>query len=84
MLLRALAAFFVKRSAAWATIVVVLAATAFLGARATRVERDDDLLAFLPRTSPDIQVFYDVNRRFGGLDVALVGIAADDVLHRTS
>ncbi len=79
-MLRALAALFVKKSVAWATIVVVLVATAFLATRATRVERDDDLLAFLPRSNPDIQIFYDVNRRFGGLDVALVGIAADDAL----
>ena len=79
-MLRALAALYVKKSAAWATILVVLAATAFLSVRAARVERDDDLLAFLPRSNPDIQVFYDVNRRFGGLDVALVGIAADDAL----
>ena len=79
-MLRALAALYVKKSAAWVTIVLVLVATAFLATRATRVERDDDLLAFLPKSNPDIQVFYDVNRRFGGLDVALVGIATDDAL----
>jgi uncharacterized protein len=78
--LQALAALFVRKSAAWATIVVVVLATAFLAVRAARVERDDDLMAFLPRSNPDIQVFYEVNRRFGGLDVALVGIAADDPL----
>ncbi len=75
-MLRALAALVIKKSVAWAIIVVVLAATALLASRAPYVERDDDLLAFLPQTNPDIQVFYDVNRRFGGLDVALVGIAA--------
>jgi predicted RND superfamily exporter protein len=78
--LRALAAFFVRKSAAWATIVVVLLATGFLATRAARVERDDDLMAFLPRSNPDIKVFYDVNRRFGGLDVGLVGVAAPDAL----
>jgi len=78
--LRALAAVLVRKNAAWATVVVVVLATLFLGARATRVERDDDLLAFLPRTNPDIQVFQEVNKRFGGLGVALVGITADDAL----
>jgi hypothetical protein len=78
--LRALAALLVRKNAAWATVLVVVLGTLFLGARATHVERDDDLLAFLPRSNPDIQVFQDVNRRFGGLGVALVGIAADDVL----
>ena len=33
-----------------------------------------------PKTNPDIQVFNDVEPRFGGLDVALVGVAADDAL----
>lgn len=79
-MLRALAALFVRKTVAWATIVVVVSATLFLATRATRVERDDDLLAFLPQSNPDIRVFYDVNRRFGGLDVALVGIRADDAL----
>ena len=79
-MLRALAALFVKKSVAWATIVLVLLATAFLATQAVRVERDDSLLAFLPEKNPDIKVFRDTNRRFGGLDVALVGVAADDVL----
>jgi len=79
-MLRALAALFVQKSVAWATIVVVVAATALLAFRAAHVERDDDLMAFLPRSNPDIKVFYEVNRLFGGLDVALVGIAADDPL----
>jgi predicted RND superfamily exporter protein len=75
--LRALAALVVQKSVAWAIILVVVATTVFFATRAGHVERDDDLLAFLPQTNPDIQVFYDVNRRFGGLDVALVGIAAN-------
>ncbi|MFT3773119.1 MAG: MMPL family transporter [Minicystis sp.] len=79
-MLPALAALLVRKNAAWATVVVVVLATLFLGVRATRVERDDDLLAFLPKSNPDIQVFQDVNKRFGGLGVALVGIAADDAL----
>jgi uncharacterized protein len=80
LVLRALAALFLRKSAAWATIVVVVVATAFLAFRAAHVERDDDLLAFLPQSNADIKVFYDVNHRFGGVDVALVGIATDDAL----
>jgi hypothetical protein len=78
--LRALAAVLVRKNAAWATVILVVLGTLFLGARAARVERDDDLLAFLPADNVDIKVFHDVNRRFGGLGVALVGIAADDAL----
>lgn len=79
-MLRALAALLVRKNVAWATVVLVVIVTAILGARATRVGRDDDLLAFLPKDNPDIQVFQDVNKRFGGLGVALVGIGADDAL----
>ncbi len=79
-MLRALAALFVKKSAAWATIVVVVAATVVLAFSAAHVQRDDNLLAFLPRGNKDIQVFKDVNREFGGLNVALVGVATDDAL----
>jgi hypothetical protein len=70
----------VRKNAAWATVLVVVLATVFFATRAPLVERDDDLLAFLPRSNPDIKVFYDVNRRFGGLDVALVGITTGDAL----
>ncbi len=79
-MLRALAALFVNKTVAWATIVVVVAATALLAVRAAHVERDDSLMAFLPQSNPDIKVFRDVNAKFGGLDVALVGVATDDPL----
>lgn len=80
IVLRALAALLVRKTAAWFVVVVVVLGTVVLGARAAHVQRDDDLLAFLPKGNADIQVFQDVNKRFGGLGVALVGIAADDPL----
>ena len=64
-MLRALAALLVRKPAAWATVLIVVAATLLLASRAVRVERDDDLLAFLPKSNPDIQVFNDVAKRFG-------------------
>ncbi len=68
----------VQKSVAWAIVaaVVVLAAASVFFAR--RVQQDDDLLAFLPRENADVRVFYDVNRRFGGLETALVGIKTQD------
>ena len=78
-MLRALAALFVRKSVAWATIVVVVLASAFLAYRAAHVERDDDLFAFLPETNQHIKVFKNVSHLFGGLGVALVGVTADDV-----
>ncbi|MEP7125681.1 MAG: MMPL family transporter [Byssovorax sp.] len=68
----------VQKSIARAVVaaVLVLAAASVLFAR--RVQQDDDLLAFLPRENADVRVFYDVNRRFGGLETALVGIQTKD------
>ncbi|MFM2161264.1 MAG: hypothetical protein RLZZ383_776, partial [Pseudomonadota bacterium] len=65
----------VQRPVAWVVVLVTLA----LGVAATlvslQVEQDDDVLAFLPRTNPDIVAFYEINASFGSTDVALVGLA---------
>ena len=75
-----LAHLLVRRAAAWATVFIVFILSAASLYFASRVERDDDVLAFLPRQNPEVGTFYDVSKRFGSLDVALVGIETDDVL----
>ena len=45
---------------------------------ATRVDHDDDLLAFLPDGDADVSAFRTLNEAFGGLDVAIVGVEADN------
>ena len=57
-------------------LVLLLAAASLL--LAGSVEQEDDLLAFLPQDNPDIALFQDINQRFGGLDVAMVGIDVED------
>jgi uncharacterized protein len=74
-----LARLIVKRSFAWATVMVVLALAVTSLFMARRISQNDDVFAFLPRSNPDVGVFYDVNKRFGGLDAAIVGVATDDV-----
>lgn len=76
--MQALANLMVKKSVAWATVIVVLLITIASLFTAARVEQDDNLLAFLPQNNPDIKTFYEVNNRFGGLSVALVGIRSED------
>lgn len=71
-----------NRTIAWAVVLGVLGTAVGALALATKVGHEDDLLAFLPSTDRDVQLFHDLNRRFGGLDVALVGIAAEDVFSR--
>ncbi len=69
-----------SKGGAWAVIVAttLLALVSLL--LAGQVEQDDDLLAFLPEGNEEIETFYGINKRFGSLDVALVGVATEDVL----
>lgn len=75
-----LARLLVQKSIALAIVAVVLVLAVASVFFARRVQQDDDLLAFLPRENADVRVFYEVNRRFGGLETALVGIQTKDPL----
>jgi predicted RND superfamily exporter protein len=78
--MRTFAEFITRKSVAFAVILCVLALSLFGAINANRVQEDDDILAFLPKTNRDVASFYDVAGRFGSLDVALVGIEAEDAL----
>jgi len=75
----ALADLLLRKPIAWVVIVLSLLLSAGAGVLAMQVERDDDLLAFLPANNPDIAAFRAINERFGGLDVALVGVESPDL-----
>ena len=77
--MKAFAAFIVRRTVAWIVVAIVLGVSAAAAVYANRVVQDDDILAFLPRSNPEVAGFYDVSERFGSMDVALVGIEAPDV-----
>jgi predicted RND superfamily exporter protein len=68
-----------KKNTAWSVVVVVAAITVFSLVQLTKIENDDNLLAFLPQDNPEVKSFYEVNERFGSLDLALIGIETDDV-----
>lgn len=76
--MEALARQLAKKRVAWAVVIAVLLLAALSIPQAMRVERDDNLLAFLPQDNPEVAAFYEINKRFGGLDVAVVGIETDD------
>src|SRR5262245_17999652 len=57
-------------------VALFLLALALAAAGIGRLKEEDDLLVFLPTTDPDVALFKDVSRRFGGLRVALVGVEA--------
>ncbi|MCP4873090.1 MAG: MMPL family transporter [Proteobacteria bacterium] len=77
--MEALAQALAKRSFSLVLVIVCLTITIGLAICAVQVEQDDDLLAFLPDTNPDIAFFRQINDRFGGLDVAIVGIEAPEL-----
>jgi len=61
-------------------VVILLAAvigTALLGAALPQLQADDDVMKFLPQEDPELVLFNKVNQRFGGLDVAIVGLEAE-------
>ncbi|MCP4674269.1 MAG: MMPL family transporter [Deltaproteobacteria bacterium] len=58
-------------------LVIVTLITVALGAALPRLTTDDDVMQFLPADDPDIKLFRRVNERFGGLDVAIVGLESE-------
>ena len=76
-MMAALGRFLANKRNALVLVVVVLAAAIGAGLLALRVEQDDDLLAFLPADNPVVAEFHAMNRTFGGLDVALVGMEGE-------
>ena len=48
--------------------------TALSGWKATQLERDDDLLAFLPQEHPKIVEFQEMAEAFGNTQLVLIGL----------
>lgn len=63
----------------WVVLIAALAVTVALGAALPGLYADDDVMQFLPSEDPDIKLFHRVNARFGGLDVAIVGLETSDM-----
>ena len=65
-----------------ARAIVAVAAVVGVGSAvlSTQVDHDDDVLAFLPEDDADVSAFRAMNEAFGGLDVAIVGLEADNPL----
>jgi len=76
--MKQLAIWMTNRSIAWIVVGLVIVICAATISQVHKLENSDDLLAFLPQDNPDVKLFYDINKRFGGLDLAMVGIKTDD------
>jgi predicted RND superfamily exporter protein len=64
--------------ARWVILLVFAAVCAWLVPGVADLKNDDDVLAFLPPDHEDVVAFHAVAERFGMLEVALVGLAAED------
>jgi predicted RND superfamily exporter protein len=74
-----MARFLVRREVARVVVAAVTILAAVSLQLALQVDHDDDLLAFLPQGNAEVETFLSVNKGFGGLDLALVGLETDDV-----
>jgi len=63
-----------SRNRAWLTLIISLIVTAAAGWKALGLERDDDLLAFLPETHPKIVEFREMASTFGNTQLVLIGL----------
>lgn len=63
--------------ARWWILAVFLALCAWLIPGVTQIENDDDVLAFLPPDHPEVITFNAVAKRFGMMEVALIGLEAE-------
>jgi len=59
---------------AWAVVVAVAILALVSAGLAGQVRQEDDIVAFLPQTNPEVAMFREINESFGGLDVAIVGV----------
>ena len=67
-----------NRNIAWMVIICVGVVTCAFSLQLKNLSQEDDILSFLPKHNPDVALFYDINKRFGGLDLALVGLRTQD------
>ena len=63
-----------KKANAIACVAVVIIVTGAFLMAAGELKKDDDILKFLPEGNQDVTLFTEINKRFGSLDVAIVGI----------
>jgi predicted RND superfamily exporter protein len=77
--MKRLADFVTDTRCAWGIVIAVAVVTALSWGLAGQLKQEDDVLSFLPADNPEIATFQSINKEFGGLDAALVGIETDDV-----
>ncbi len=64
----------------WAVLIIVVLATAFFGYQLKFVEVDSNILNSLPKDDPVVKMFEEVGKKFGGNEMGMIILKADNVL----
>lgn len=76
-----LATWVTKRTTAWVVVILVMLVFSASLVQVGKLTNEEDILAFLPENNPDVALFREINKKFGGLDLALVGIKSEEVFN---
>ncbi len=74
-----LASWVTNRTIAWMVVVIVMVIFSASLLQIRNLKNEEDILAFLPENNPDVSLFRKINKKFGGLDLAMIGIESEDV-----
>ncbi len=78
-LMRWLAGQVTSRGPALCIIAAFVLITLMCAYQMRLLKDENDILAFLPEGNPEVDLFYNINNEFGGLDIALIGIESPDI-----
>ena len=67
-----------------AILILTLLTTICSGVLLRSLETDDDMMQFFPREDPDVALFHRVNKQFGGLNVAIIGLESENIFTHDS
>jgi hydrophobe/amphiphile efflux-3 (HAE3) family protein len=68
----------------WRVIILITLFTAIAGYFAIGVPVEDDIMKTLPEHDPQVTLFNDIGKRFGGTDYFLVVIEGEDLFNHTT
>ena len=68
----------IEKRSLWIALVIA-AVSIYSIVSIFRTEYNDDITAFFPEKSREVTLFKEVSKKFGGLDIALVGLETSDI-----
>ncbi|MFH1436703.1 MAG: MMPL family transporter [Pseudomonadota bacterium] len=69
---------FIEKRSLWIALVIA-AVSIYSIISIFRTDYNDDITAFFPERSREVTLFKEVGKKFGGLDIALIGLETSDI-----